>query len=138
MSDHGNALVKAIIGWLAGDAGLAGLLGQPMRVWDQPPEGSAFPHLLIGRSESRDVAADGCGVEHLMTLTCVSKVAGAEEARAVVAAVRERLGNAVLEADGVRTVTVRVTFADVFRTADFRRTYAVMRVRAVTEEAESG
>ena len=71
-----------------------------------------------------------------MTLTCVSKVAGAEEARAVVAAVRERLRDAVLEADGVRTVTVRVTFADVFRTADFRRTYAVMRVRAVGALAE--
>ena len=138
MRDHGNALVKATIAWLAEDEGLAGMLGQPARIWAQPPQNPAYPHLLIGRSEGRDVPADGCGVEHLMTLTCVSTVAGAEEARAIVAAVRARLGDAVLAADGVRTVSVRMTFAEVFRTADFRRTCAVMRVRAVTEEAEIG
>ena len=44
---------------------------------------------------------------------------------------------AVLEADGVRTVNLRVTFADVFPSADGARTFAVLRVRAVTEEVET-
>jgi hypothetical protein len=52
----------------------------------------------------------------------------------VLAAVRARLSDAVLEADGVRTVNLRVSFADVFSGAGGARTFAVLRVRAVTEE----
>ena len=51
-------------------------------------------------------------------------------------AVRAALNDAVLEADGVRTVSLGVVFSDVFRTGDWRRTHAVLRVRAVTEAIE--
>ena len=134
MRDHENALQKMLIAHLRGDGALRALLGEPARIWDEPPPAPAHPHLLIGRAESRPVAADGCGVEHALTLTCVSRFGGTEEAKAVSAAARARLYEAALEADGVRTVSLRVTFSDVFRTGDLRRTYAVIRVRAVTEE----
>jgi len=93
---------------------------------------------VIGQCESRPVAADGGGVEQRLTLTGVSRFAGSEEAKAVAAAVRACLHEAVLEADGVRTATLRANFADVFRAGDGRRTYAVVRLRAVTEEVASG
>ena len=134
MSDHEGALLKALIAWLRDDGAIKALLGEPARIWDQPPEGPMFPHLRIGRSESRPVGADGCGIEHSLTLSCVSRFDGTEEARAVCAAVRARLHEATLESDGVRTVSLRVTFVDVFRSADLRRSYAVIRLRAVTEE----
>jgi len=134
MSDHEGALQKALIAWLRDDGAIKALLGEPARIWDQPPEGPGFPHLRIGRSESRPVGADGCGIEHALTLSCVSRFDGTEEARAVCAAVRARLHEATLESDGVRTVSLRVTFVDVFRSADLRRSYAVIRLRAVTEE----
>ena len=134
MTDHESALQKALIAHLRGDAAVQALLGEPVRIWDQPPAEPGFPHLLIGRSESRPVGADGCGIEHTLSLNCVSRFGGTEEARAICAAVRSRLHEAALEADGVRTISLRVTFADVFRTGDLRRTYAVIRVRAVTEE----
>ncbi len=134
MRDHEGALQKALIACLRDDGAIKALLGEPARIWDQPPEGPGFPHLRIGRSESRPVGADGCGIEHSLTLSCVSRFAGTEEARAVCAAVRARLHDATLEIDGVRTVSLRVTFVDVFRTPDLRRTYAVIRLRAVTEE----
>ena len=132
MRDHESALQKAVVGALKGDAAVQALLGG--RVFDRTPEEAAFPHLLIGRCESRPVAADGGGVEQRLTLTGVSRFAGSEEAKAVAAAVRACLHEAVLEADGVRTATLRATFADVFRAGDGRRTYAVVRMRAVTEE----
>jgi len=134
MKDHEGALQKALIGWLAADETLRALLGEPARIWDGPPRQPACPHLRVGRSESRPVEAEGCGVEHAMTLSCVSRFGGTEEAKAICAAVRARLGAAVLEADGVRTVNVRATFTDVFQSGDQRRTYGVIRVRAVTEE----
>jgi hypothetical protein len=134
MSDHEGALQKALIAWLRDDGAIKALLGEPARIWDQPPERPLFPHLRIGRCESRPVGADGCGVEQALTLSCVSRFAGTEEARAICAAVRTRLHDAALEGDGVRTVSLRVTFVDVFRSPDLRRTYAVIRLRAVTED----
>lgn len=134
MSDHEGVLQGALIAWLKGDAALAAMLGDPARIWDLAPNGAAFPHLLMSRSESRPVEADGCGIEHVLTLICVSRFGGGEEARAISAAVRARLHDAALEAGGVRTVSLRVTFADVFRTPDARRHHAVIRVRAVTED----
>lgn len=129
---HELALQKALIAWLKGDATLDALLGG--RVWDAEPAEADLPCLLIGRSESRPMRADGGGMEQVLTLTGVSRFRGAEEAKAVLAAVRARLSDAVLEADGVRTANLRVAYADVFRSADRARTYAVLRVRAVTEE----
>lgn len=134
MKDHEGALVKALIAHLGGDGALQALLGDPVRVWDEAPSGAGFPHLVIGRCESRPLNADGGGVEQRLTLTCASRFRGLEEARAVAAAVRARIADAVLEADGVRAVSVAVTFTDLFRSADLKRAWAVMRVRAVTEE----
>lgn len=131
---HELALQKALIGHLGGDPGVRALLGEPPRIWDAPPDEPTCPYLLTGRSESRPVQADGGGVEHALTLTVVSRFRGAEEAKAVLAAVRLRLTDASLAADGVRTVGLRLTFADVYPAPDGLRTFAVLRVRAVTEE----
>lgn len=137
MSAHELALQKALIAHLKADGAVAALLGEPARIWDAAPKDAAFPHLLIGRCESRPVGADGGGVEQALTLTVVSRFRGTEEAKAVLAAVRVALNEAVLAADGVRTVSLGVTFADVFPGADGARTFAVLRVRAVTEEVET-
>lgn len=137
MSAHELALQKALIAHLKADAAVQALLGTPARIHDGAPDPPTFPHLLIGRSESRPVRADGGGVEHALTLTVVSRLRGTEEAKAVLAAVRVRLANAAVEADGVRTVSLTVSFADVFPSADGARTFAVLRVRAVTEETGS-
>lgn len=133
---HELALQKALVARLGDDATLRALLGEPPRIWDAPPDRPAFPYLLIGRSESRPVGAEGCGVEHALTLTVVSRFRGAEEAKAVLAALKVTLTDAALAADGVRTVSLRLVFADVYPAPDGLRTFAVLRVRAVTEEEE--
>jgi hypothetical protein len=132
MTDHESALQKALVAALKADAAVDALLGG--RVWDQAPDGAGFPHLLVGRCESRPLDADGGGVEQALTLTAVSRFAGTEEAKAISAAVRARLHEATLEADGVRTVSLRVVWSDVARSGDGRRTWAVVRLRAVTED----
>ena len=134
MSDHENALQKALIAHLRADAALQALLGEPARVWDEAPRGGGHPYLLVGRSESRPVEADGCGIEHQLSLRCASRFAGTEEAKAICAAVRAAVHEAALEADGVRAVSIRATYADVFRSSDHRRVWGVVRVRAITED----
>ena len=53
----------------------------------------------------------------------------------MLAAVRFNLNDAALGADDVRTVSVEVRAAEVWSTPDGTRTHAVLRVRAVTEDA---
>jgi hypothetical protein len=129
---HELALQKALIAHLRDDPATSALLGS--RIWDSAPSEPSYPHLLIGRSDSRPVAADGGGIEHLLTLTIVSRFQGGEEAKAALAAVRLCLTDASVEADGVRTISLGVRFSDVWRSPTGPRTYAVLRVRAVTEE----
>jgi len=132
---HENALVKGLIVRLGGDAAVCALLGDPPRIHDDPPDEAVLPWLRIGRSVSRPVGADGGGTEHRLGLTCVSGFRGAEEARAICAAIRVALEDAAPATDGVRTVSLTTTSVEVFRSADGRRTYGVMRLRAVTEDA---
>jgi len=132
--DHGAALQTGLVRHLRADAGLRAQLGDPARIWDEAPRKAAYPHLLIERSESRPVPADGCGIEHRLSLRVLSTFGGVPEVRAVVAAVRQALEGVRLIEAGVRTVSLGVTFADVFPGPGVRPAFGVIRVRAVTED----
>ncbi len=131
-----RALQKALIDTLRADAGIKAVLGDPARAWDEPPTPAAYPHLLIGRSESRPYGAEGGATEHIVTLTCRSQYGGVEEAKAVTAAVRAALHEQAPAMEGGRIVNLRVTYVDVFRASDWLRTLGVVRLRAITEPNE--
>ena len=133
--DPERALQRAIIDHLRADDGVAAVLGHPAAIYDEPPQDPGWPHLLIGRSESRPYAADGEATEHILTLTARSRFGGTEEAKAVNAAVRAALSEAAITIVSHRIVNLRVTYQDVFRAADWMKTLGVTRVRAVTEPA---
>lgn len=135
MINHEAALQAALIARLRGDDALDALVAG--RVWDGEPAKRVFPYVTVTRVESRPVRADGGGVEQVLTLTGHSRFEGLEEARAISAAIRAALHEADLTAEGVRVVNPRVTFADVFGSPEGRRSHAVVRVRAVTEEIEA-
>ena len=135
MINHEAALQAALIERLRGDDALDALTGG--RIWDGEPAKRVFPYVTVSRVESRPVRADGGGVEQVLTLTGHSRFEGLEEARAISAAIRAALHEADLTAEGVRVVNPRVTFADVFGSPEGRRSHAVVRVRAVTEEIEA-
>jgi hypothetical protein len=130
---HERSLQKALLAHLRADPGVSALLAD--RLWDAAPENPDHPHLVIGRSESRPLPGEGGGMEHALTLRAVSRFRGSEEAKAIVAAIRTSLFDAVLEAEGVRTVDVGVRFADVWPSPAGHRNHAVLRVRAVTEDS---
>ena len=133
MINHEAALQAALIARLRGDDALDALVAG--RIWDGEPAKRVFPYVTVSRVESRPVRADGGGVEQVLTLTGHSRFEGLEETRAISAAIRAALDEADLTAEGVRVVNPRVTFADVFGSPEGRRSHAVVRVRAVTEEA---
>ena len=135
MINHEAALQAALIARLRADDALDALVGG--RIWDGEPARRVFPYVTVSRVESRPVRADGGGVEQVLTLTGHSRFEGLEETRAISAAIRAALHEADLTAEGVRVVNPRVTFADVFGSPEGRRSHAVVRVRAVTEEIEA-
>ena len=132
--DPERALQQALLTKLRGNGDLTALLGNPPRVYDEPPADLVYPYVSLGRSETRPWGGlDGEGLEHVLSLTVVSVFGGSEEAKAVMALVRLSLHGAALSLDGHRLINLRVTYADLFKAADWRSTYGVLRLRAVTE-----
>ncbi|WP_297801113.1 DUF3168 domain-containing protein [uncultured Brevundimonas sp.] len=132
MSDIAGVLVKAVVAALAADAALKALLGDPVRVFDAPPKGGVAPYLLIGRGVEVPLKAEGGGAEVSLSLSVVSGFAGQEEARAVVAVVRDVLDGLAVSEGGV-TGNVRLRGAEVFVGGDGRGAYGILRLRAVME-----
>lgn len=122
-------VIAALIAAMAADGAAGVVLGDPVRIWDQVPQGAAFPYVQIGACESRSLGADAGAVEHLVVLNCVSRFAGGEEARAVAGLVEAALEGVVIEG----LVSCEVRSVEVRRTADQARAFAVMRVRVVVD-----
>ena len=132
------ALAAALVAALKAAPAVTALVAQ--RVYVDAPRSPTYPCVLVGRQESRPFGSDSDGpavaaLEHLVTVTAASRFGGPEEARALTAAIRAALHNAAPAVEARRLVTLRVTYADVFRAADRELSLGVLRVRAVTEAA---
>ncbi|WP_242913750.1 DUF3168 domain-containing protein [Brevundimonas pishanensis] len=132
MTDFAGVLAKGVVAALSAEAGVQALLGDPVRVFDAAPKGAVAPYLVIGRGGEVPLKGDGGGCEVLLSLTGVSRFAGQEEARAVVAVVREVLDGLAVSDGGV-TGVVRVRGAEVFAGSEGRVSYGTVRLRAVME-----
>jgi hypothetical protein len=88
--------------------------------------------VTFGRVSAQSIGGVGAEVtEQVLNLMCVSRFGGSEEAKAIAAELRVLLDGAALDLAGL--VSLRVSYVDVFRSADQRTTYALVRLRAVTE-----
>lgn len=129
-----RALAAAMRDALLGDDGVKAVLGNPARIFDDPPPDPAFPYATFGRFESKPADASGAeAIEHAVTLHVWSRYGGRAEALEVIAAMRAALHNAPLAVEGCALVLLLAQFTDVFRSGDGRTTHGVLRVRAITE-----
>jgi hypothetical protein len=134
MSGPEWALQAALHGVLAADAGVRAVLGDPARVYDEPPPDPIFPYLTYGRSEC--LPADGddqAVVEQILHLHVWSRYGGRKETKRIVASVRAALQDLALTEGGYHHSNVRPTYTDVFRVGDGLTTQGVIRLRALTE-----
>lgn len=134
MSDASLALQKAIVAALKADAHLKVLIGDPPRIYDDPPRDAPFPYVTIGASTLADWdTSEAPGFEHAILLHAWSRYGGRREARLIQGALHAALHERALSLDGHRLANLRFEFADVFRDEDGETAHAVMRFRAVTE-----
>ena len=134
MTDPGFALQKSVIAALRADSGLVALLGNPARVYDDPPRGLSFPYVSVGPATLADWdTATERGHLHRLTLDIWSRQGGRKEVRAVLGAIETVLHDAALALDGHRLINLRFEFADIFRDEDGETIRGTVRYRAVTE-----
>jgi hypothetical protein len=131
-----EALAASIRAAAMEHAAVKTVLGDPARIYDDPPPDVIFPYVTLGRVESRPGDASGMeAIEHAITLHCWSRYGGRAEALQVIAALRDALHNAALSVEGRRLVFVFAQFTDVFRSGDGRTTHGILRLKALTEPA---
>lgn len=129
---HSWPLQKALYLALAGDAGLKGEIGDPPRLYDDPPAGAAFPYVLLGEAREAPISGHDGAFEHDLRLQIYSRHGGRREVKRVIAALHDALHDAALDVEGARLVSLRFVFADIFR-RDGALFAGVARFRAVTE-----
>ena len=118
---------------LAADAGVRGVLGDPLRVLDVGSRKPAYPYLEIARHFSSPAGAAGVEAsEHRVDLVAVSRMDSGAEAMSAMAAIRAALAEAELAMEGWRCVLLLPAFADTLQQG--RGLWrSILRMRAVVE-----
>lgn len=125
-----RAVQKALLAHLRAQPGLE-------RVYDERPEAVVYPYVAFGRVTAQPIGCVGSEVTELtLNLMCVSRFGGTEEAKEMAETVRGAVDEAELVLEAGSVANLRVSFVDVFRAADLRTVYGLVRVRAVVEAEE--
>ncbi len=131
-NDAGLALQTAIYASLRDDAAVRLVLGDPARIYDDPPNRPVFPYAAFGDARVSQLPGAEGFYEHDVRLRVSSRYRGRREARLAVAAIRDALHDADLALVGARLVSLRFVFADILRRPDGETFEGVVRFRAVT------
>lgn len=131
-----TALQKALIETLSAAESVQALLGDPARIFDEPPSDAIFPYAIIGRIDAQPNGATAQdGLEHAVTLHVWSRYGGRAEAQGILGALRAVLDDAALNVEGRRITLCLVTLVDAFRAGDGRTTQGVLRLKIHSEPA---
>lgn len=121
----------ALYSVLNGDAQLAG------KVWDEVPEGTAMPYVVIGESiEQPDNSQDRHGWQTVATLHIWSRSRGFREANTIASRVAGLLDHQPLTVAGRHHVATRYEFAQTLKDPEPGVRHVVLRFRVLTEEQE--
>ncbi len=134
------SLQRALYHRLTQDEFLKKILGDPARIFDNPPTEAPFPYVTIGEGRSNDfVGVDG-GMEHDVRLHVFSRYAGRRQVKQIIDLLYQALHEADLdlfdETNSFREhhlVNIRFVFSDIFRVRDGTIYQGVIRFRAVTQ-----
>lgn len=125
-------LQKAVYQTLSVDAAIKAAVGDPARIFDDPPPDALFPYLMLGEARASDWKGVEGGLEHDLRLYVFSRYAGRREVKRILSAVYDALHEAALTLSGHDLINIRFVFADAFRRTDGETYQGVARFRAVT------
>jgi len=124
------ALQEAVFTKLNSDSQLTNTLGAS--VYDEVPQGSAFPYVQLGEEVSTDYSTkDEVGGETTLNIHVWSRSHGAKETKQIMDRVHTLLHDVSLSVTGYNFVNNRFEFSDVLRDPDGITRHGIMRLRAV-------
>lgn len=126
------ALQKGLYERLLADAALGGALGDPPRVFDDPPAGAPFPYVVIGEARA-EAAGDDRLIRHDVRIEIFSRHAGRREVKEIADLIYAALHDRTFPLDGARLVNCRFVFADFFHAEGAELFRGLARFRCVTE-----
>ncbi len=126
-------LQVAVRAALVADATLDGLIAG--RVYDQVPQDSPFPYVVVGDATARDFdTKTEDGMELTFTVHTWSRYRGLSETKQVMAAVLDALDGQGLTVTGHRLTLLRFEFSATFMDPDGLTRHGVQRFRAITRK----
>jgi len=129
----GLSLQQAIFTALTGSTVLVNYLGGA-KVYDDIPEDTPFPYVIIGQSLMRDWGTvSEQGREHLLRLHVWSRNPGSTETQLITEEIINVLHDQDLMLQDNVLINLRFSGADVLRDSDGKTHHSILRFRAVTE-----
>lgn len=135
MSASAWAIQKAVYAALAANADLKAELGDPVRIYDEPPKGAVYPYAVLGEGRAAPLAGHDGATEHDIRLQIYSRHGGRREVRRIIDALHDALHDADFEVESHRLVNCRFVFADIFSRTENDVYHGAARFRAVVENA---
>ena len=130
MALHSWELQKAIYSALSGS--VTGIDGASVSVYDDVPEGTAYPYVVIGEETSaNDGTKDIDAVEYTLTLHVWSQYRGRREIKEIMQSVYDLLHDAAITVAGASLANIRQEFSTTLMENDGITRHGVMRFRAV-------
>jgi hypothetical protein len=131
------ALQRGIYQTLAGSAELTTLLGGA-RIYDDAPQGAAFPFITLGQSVIRDWSTGTeNGAEHNVTLHVWSRIGGKKQVQEIIEAVRAALHDQPLMLADHHLINLNHEFSEARLDPDGDTFHGIVRYRAVTEPEQA-
>ncbi len=127
------ALQRSVYQALAGSSDLTMLLGGA-RIYDDAPQGAAFPFITLGQSVIRDWSTGTeDGAEHNLTLHVWSRAGGKKQVHEIIEAIRSVLHDQPLLLTDHYLINLRHEFSEARLDPDGDTFHGIVRYRAVTE-----
>ena len=135
MSIHSFELQKSVFSALNGasitDAGGSAITG----IFDDVPEGTAYPYIVIGEETAIDVSAKDKDIfEHTLTIHIWSQYRGRRDIKDIMKQVHDTLHDSSLSVTGASMVNMRQEFQTTLLEGDGLTRHGVMRFRAVVSD----
>lgn len=137
MSDFNSVadVARALHAALESDIRVKDALGDPARLYDDPPEDPVFPYLTYGPVRSEDNSVDGARLTaHLMTLHVWSRYTGRAEALALMGIIASVAVNAPMTLSQAALVNRHIIYTDIFRASDGLTLHGIVRLRVSTDQ----
>ena len=135
MNPASFALQKSVYEWLAANPDIRDEIGDPPRLYDEPPSDAAFPYVVLGETRVSKVPGWPGGAEHDLRFSIYSRHAGRRDVKRILGVLVKALHEADFPLEGAILVNCRFVFGEIFR-RDLGDVFeGLARFRVTTEAA---